>query len=118
MVNVTRIPIKSKKSSEHPGAWFEIDFNGESIRSRNANCGGVERPQSTRIPINYGLTRQHPEPDRLDARWVYGIDLDGNYFFKHEDDVGSVIMAHLAFYYPAEDRLEILEFIEDGVPAE
>ncbi len=109
---INRIPIRSRASLEDPRPWFVLDQNALGIFCPVGNQGGLDRRSVVRIPVNFGLTASHPREAARAEIWIYGIDLGGVYFFAPESDTPSIIMAHLAFYYPLEDRLDMLEFVE------
>ena len=77
-----------------------------------ANHGRQDRKSNGRIPINLGIVQAHPIPESRVRHWVYGIHLDGTYFFMPDDEMPGEIMAHLGIYNPLTDTLRLLEFQE------
>lgn len=104
--------IKSVKLLSDPRGWYEIDLNELGISCPVANHNLKFTPSSIRFPINFGVTRAHGDPLKRDCEWIYGVDLDGNFFFKSARDCPEVILAHLAGYLPLTDTLTINKFIE------
>lgn len=110
---INEIPIRSKSSTDSPRPWYEHDITSEGIRSHIANQKGQDRSSNSRIQINHAVTQAHADSLAHEATWVYGVDLAGNYFFVPEGEVPDEIDAHLGFYYPSEDRLDLLVFVEE-----
>ncbi len=109
---VNTIPIFSRSSVDDPRPWFVLDHNAAGISCPVGNQGRQDRRTAARIPVNFGVTASHPRVEARTEIWIYGVDLRGVYFFAPESDTPEVIIAHLAFYYPLEDRLDMLEFVE------
>ena len=116
---INEIPIRSKSSSDSPRPWYEHDITSEGIRPHTANQKGQDRSSNSRIQISYEVTQAHADSLAHEATWIYGVDLEGTYFFlpgSTTDGTGEVpaeIDAHLGFYYPSEDRLDLLVFVEE-----
>ena len=116
-MNIELIPIRSLKAESAPEPWFDLSWDGECISIPTANSDGLDRASSHRFPINFNLTKSHPDHE---IEWIFGITKEGEYFFKATDDVDffdglstpKEIGAHLGFYMPASDTLRLLEFVE------
>jgi hypothetical protein len=120
-MHVERLAILSHEGLDNSDPWFELDWDGEGVCVTKGNCHHHDRASSTRVPINFGLTSSHPNSH---VDWIYGVTLEGEYFFKAGDDTDfwdslsepNVIEAHLGFYRPATDTLRLLEFCQCEIP--
>ena len=111
-MHIERTPIKSQSDISRPHPWFEFDVSSAGISVSKGNSKGINRSDTTRINIGLALVNSHPDEATHSELWIYGLDLDGKYFFRPHSQTPAEISAHLGFYNPELDELELLEFVE------
>lgn len=112
-MDIKKRRIRSNSSIKSDQPWFDLEFTGGVMRATAANYKGKEvSVAQSPIPINFGVTQAHSNPEYRDGKWIYGVNFDGTYFFLPWQECPSVFLAHLAVYDPLIDELAIWEFIE------
>ena len=113
MAHLKRTPIRSQRALTSPKPWFEFAFDGVNVQVFYSNCFHERREGHSLQLISLSRCQAHPDPKCRDSEWVYGIDMDGAYFFKPTWELPKKMMAHLGIYRPWLDEFELLEFVEE-----
>tara|TARA_R110002051_G_scaffold318862_2_gene401965 strand:+ start:304 stop:642 length:339 start_codon:yes stop_codon:yes gene_type:complete len=111
-MQIKRTPIKSQSDISNARPWFEFDISSAGIAVSKGNSQGINRVSYKRINIGHALVNSHQDAATHSELWIYGLDMDGVYFFRPHSETPAEIIAHLGFYNPDLDELELLEFVE------
>lgn len=102
-----RIQIRSSSNPDDPRPWFEyaVDIAGKKVTFTKANG----RPAMASIVKDHAIAFK---PGKLNERHVLAVTEDGVVEFVPVSEQRPVYYAHLAWYDPTTQTLEILEFTE------
>lgn len=111
-MQVDRLHIESDPSEETEHPWFNfwIDPDEMTVEFRQANgCEGASRLVGKK---KHSLTLQTTSSDDgpVTEPHVLAVKTDGTWEFVPLSRQQAIYYAHLAFYYPADDRWEVLYF--------
>ena len=113
MTTVKWIPILSNPDLASPRPWYVLEYDRQILRVTSGNQRGSERRHTAGMPVNLNIVNAHPTVEYRSEMWTFGVSLAGEFFFCPVSECERFVDAHLGFYYPLDDRLELFEFIDE-----
>lgn len=119
---VKRRPILTRKDIARGEPWFEfaVDAVNDRVEVVEANCfkADVVRRRDPNVVVDMGVDIAQARQDFAilgdKTQWILSAYLDGTIHFDKQGTTPPELMAHLGFYSPYTDELELLEFFDLG----